>query len=146
MALFHLLIAGHTRFVTALKRLGNAYLVNYPEQLAAGTQYSKYGPTPSIAAATRYILPSNVAGSTVTFTMTDGGRGDDVLSANRTIVDQGGQAVQPVAIAAPPVTVPALHPPMIAQLALLLALRGVYRSASAAALSRLQGRPDHEIK
>ncbi|MEO7253579.1 MAG: choice-of-anchor U domain-containing protein, partial [Casimicrobium sp.] len=98
--------------------------VTYPAVIAAGTQYYKYGPTPSNAAATWYILPSTVSGSTVTFTITDGGLGDDDLSANGTIVDQGGPALQAVVVATPTVAVPALHPAMIALLALLLALVG----------------------
>ena len=96
--------------------------VTYPAPLAAGTQYYKYGPTPSNAAASWYILPSTVSGSTVTFSITDGGFGDDDLSANGTIVDQGGPAVPPVVIVVPTVPVPTLHPAMIALLALLLAL------------------------
>ncbi len=98
--------------------------VTYPAPLAAGTQYYKYGPTPSNAAATWYILPSTVSGNTVTFTITDGALGDDDLTANGTIVDQGGPAVPPVVIAATTVSVPTLHPAMIALLALLLALMG----------------------
>ncbi len=97
--------------------------ITYPAALAAGTQYYKYGPTPSNAAAAWYVLPSTVAGSTVTFTITDGALGDDDLSANGTIVDQGGPSVAPVVIAAP-ITVPTLHPAMIALLALMLGLLG----------------------
>lgn len=98
--------------------------VTYPAVLAAGTQYYKYGPTPSNAAAAWYILPSTVIGSTVTFTIVDGGLGDDDLSANGTIVDQGGPSVPPVVVAATPAIVPTLHPAAIALLALLLALLG----------------------
>ena len=98
--------------------------VSYPAALAAGTQYYKYGPTPSNAAATWYVLPSTVLGNTVTFTIVDGGLGDDDLNANGTIVDQGGPSVVPVVVAATAVTVPTLHPATIALLALLLALLG----------------------
>ncbi len=98
--------------------------VTYPAVLAAGTQYYKYGPTPSNAAATWYILPSTVSGNTVTFTITDGALGDDDLAANGTIVDQGGPSVPPAVTATPAVAVPTLHPAMIALLALLLALMG----------------------
>ena len=98
--------------------------VTYPAALAAGTQYYKYGPTPSNAAATWYVLPSTVSGNTVTFTISDGALGDDDLIANGTIVDQGGPSVPPAAVATPAVNVPTLHPAMIALLALLLALLG----------------------
>lgn len=37
-----------------------------------------------------YILPATVAGNTVTFTITDGGLGDDDLTPNGAIFDQGG--------------------------------------------------------
>lgn len=62
----------------------------YPAALVAGTQYWKYGPTPGPAAAHWYVLPATITGSTVVFTITDGGLGDDDLLANGTIVDQGG--------------------------------------------------------
>jgi uncharacterized repeat protein (TIGR01451 family) len=42
-----------------------------------------------------YVLPATIAGNTVTFSITDGGLGDDDLAANGTIVDQGGPGVPP---------------------------------------------------
>lgn len=64
--------------------------VTYPTNLPAGTQYWKYGPTPSDPTPHWYILPASIAGNTAIFTITDGQLGDDDLAANGTIVDQGG--------------------------------------------------------
>jgi hypothetical protein len=56
--------------------------------------YWKYGPTPGPIAAHWYALDANnninLTGSTATFTIDDGGLGDDDLTVNGTIVDQGG--------------------------------------------------------
>ena len=62
----------------------------YPSALPPGTQYYKYGPQPGPLPAAWYVLPANVVGNTITFTITDGQLGDDDLTANGTIVDQGG--------------------------------------------------------
>ena len=75
--------------------------VTYPGSEATGAQYWKYGPTPSSSAATWYTLPAAATGNTFTFSITDGGLGDDDLTPNGTIVDQGGPGVT-----APPVPVP----------------------------------------
>lgn len=75
--------------------------ITYPSVLPAGTVYWKYGPSPagyncSGAACSVphwYIMPAAqavIAGNTVVLTIVDGGVGDDDLSANGTIVDQGG--------------------------------------------------------
>ena len=64
--------------------------ITYPAALAPGTQYWKYGPTPGNAVPHWYVLPAAIVGATATFSITDGGTGDDDLAANGTIVDQGG--------------------------------------------------------
>ena len=64
--------------------------ITYPAALAGGTQYWKYGPTPGNAVPHWYVLPATIVGNTATFSITDGGMGDDDLAANGTIVDQGG--------------------------------------------------------
>jgi hypothetical protein len=64
--------------------------VTYPEALPAGTEYWKYGPTPDDATPHWYVIPADFDGATVTFSITDGGLGDDDLTENGTIVDQGG--------------------------------------------------------
>ncbi len=67
--------------------------ITYPQALPAGTQYWKYGPTPGNAVAHWYILPATIVGATATFSIADGGLGDDDFAANGTIVDQGGPGV-----------------------------------------------------
>jgi hypothetical protein len=64
--------------------------MTYPTALPAGTRYWKFGPTSTNPAPHWYILPATIAGNTATFTIVDGGLGDDDLAANGTIVDQGG--------------------------------------------------------
>ena len=64
--------------------------ITWPSPLPASTQYWKYGPTPTDPAPHWYVLPATIAGNVTTFTITDGGLGDDDLAANGTIVDQGG--------------------------------------------------------
>lgn len=60
---------------------------------AAGLQYWKYGPTPGNGTPHWYTIPATITGNTTTFSITDGGTGDDDLTANGTIVDQGGPGV-----------------------------------------------------
>ncbi|WP_279387970.1 choice-of-anchor U domain-containing protein [Thiobaca trueperi] len=63
----------------------------YPAALPAGTRYWKYGKTADNSADHWYVLPTAVIeGNTVSFTITDGGLGDDDLSANGSITDPGG--------------------------------------------------------
>jgi Pro-kumamolisin, activation domain/Bacterial Ig-like domain (group 1) len=70
------------------------FTVTYPQPLPPGTQYWKYGPTSDNAAAHWYTLSTAVInGNTVTFSITDGGLGDDDLAANGNIVDPGGPGV-----------------------------------------------------
>ena len=64
--------------------------MTYPNPLPPGTQYWKYGPTSDNTAPHWYVLPANITGNTATFTITDGGLGDDDLAADGDIVDQGG--------------------------------------------------------
>lgn len=64
--------------------------LTYPQALPAGAVYWKYGPTPTDNAPHWYQLPAAISGNTATFSITDGGLGDDDLTANGTIVDQGG--------------------------------------------------------
>jgi VCBS repeat protein/Big-like domain-containing protein/exosortase sorting signal-containing protein len=70
-----------------------AFTVTYPSALPAGTVYWKYGPTASNTSPHWYTLPAAISGNTVTFTITDGGLGDDDRAANGTLVDQGGPGV-----------------------------------------------------
>lgn len=94
--------------------------ITYPSALPAGTVYWKYGPTPSNASPTWYQMPAaTVAGNTATFTITDGSLGDDDLTANGGIVDQGGPGV-PGAVVIPTLSEWA----MLLLLSLLIGLSG----------------------
>ena len=61
----------------------------YPGSIA-GARYWKYGPQSGKPLAHWYVLSSNISGNTATFALTDGGVGDDDLTVNGTIDDQGG--------------------------------------------------------
>lgn len=64
--------------------------LTFPQPVPVGTVYFKYGPTAATPAPHWYQLPAIIAGNTIMFSITDGGLGDDDLTANGTIVDQGG--------------------------------------------------------
>jgi microcystin-dependent protein len=100
-----------------------AFTIVYPQPLPAGTGYWKYGPTPSDPSPHWYRLPATVSGDTVTFSITDGAIGDDDLSANGTVVDQGGPGAPG---GGAPVAVPTLSEWMLLALAALLALGGLH--------------------
>jgi hypothetical protein len=68
-------------------------VITYPQALPAGTVYWKYGPTPTDGSYHWYQLPATINGNTATFSIIDGGLGDDDLTANGIIVDQGGPGV-----------------------------------------------------
>jgi len=71
--------------------------VTFPTAFLATENYWKFGPTPGPVAAHWYPLDAtnnvNLTGSTATFTITDGGLGDDDLTVNGTIIDAGGPGV-----------------------------------------------------
>ena len=70
-----------------------SFTIRYPSVLPPQTQYWKYGPTPSNPAPHWYVLPAAINGDTVTFSIVDGGLGDDDLTVNGNVVDQGGAGV-----------------------------------------------------
>jgi hypothetical protein len=92
--------------------------ITYPSALPAGTVYWKYGPTPRNASPLWYQMPATLTGNTATFTITDGGLGDDDLTANGSIVDQGGPGVPGT------VDIPTLSEWAILLLSLLIGLSG----------------------
>lgn len=55
--------------------------------------YRKYGPTTAVPTPHWYQLPASIVGNTVTFSITDGGFGDDDLTQNGSIADQGGPSL-----------------------------------------------------
>jgi hypothetical protein len=101
----------------------------YSQALPACTQYWKWGPAPGNLVAHWYVMPgSNVSGNTVTFSITDGGFGDDDVTANGTIVDQGGPGNPPGGGQGTGVLeIPTLGDLALAMLALLLASMGALR-------------------
>ena len=92
--------------------------ITYPAALPAGATFWKYGRTAADPTPHWYALPATLAGATATFTLTDGGLGDDDLAANGSITDDGGVGV--------PITeIPALSEwAMLGLLALLLGFGG----------------------
>ncbi|MCB1771145.1 MAG: Ig-like domain repeat protein [Candidatus Competibacteraceae bacterium] len=75
--------------------------ITYPQTLAADAQYWKYGKTPDNHTRHWYELPATISGNQATFTLTDGGLGDDDLTANGAIVDDGGPSVLATAVGTP---------------------------------------------
>jgi len=67
--------------------------ITYPQAVPPGAQYWKYGPTSANPSPHWYVIPASFSGSTASFTIVDGGLGDDDLTANGTLVDQGGPGV-----------------------------------------------------
>lgn len=88
--------------------------ITYPALLVPNSRYWKYGPRPGPIAAGWYVVPASIVSDTATFSITDGGVGDDDLAADGTIVDQGGPGF------GPPVPIPALSPWMLTLLSLML--------------------------
>lgn len=68
-------------------------VLTFPQPLPADTVYWKYGPEPGNSAPHWYVFPAVINGNTITLTIVDGQQGDDDLSANSIIVDQGGPGV-----------------------------------------------------
>jgi uncharacterized repeat protein (TIGR01451 family) len=99
------------------------FTVTYPVALPPGAVYWKFGPTTSNTTPHWYILPVTFGSNTATFTITDGGLGDDDLTVNGTIVDQGGPAVPAPGISP---QVPTMSDAMLALMALLLATLGAW--------------------
>lgn len=98
----------------------------YPQVLPAGTVFWKYGRTSGDPTLHWYQYPATIVGNTATFTLVDGGAGDDDLVANGTIVDPSGPAfVQGMTgpIAPAPQVVPTMGE--VARWMLLLLVAGI---------------------
>ena len=67
-------------------------IITLPSAVPVGTQYWKWGPTPSQSTAHWYQIPigDDDGDNVIIITLVDGGLGDDDLTANGVIVDQGG--------------------------------------------------------
>jgi hypothetical protein len=96
------------------------FTITYQQALPPGTAYWKYGPTAGNISPHWYQLPAVIAGNTATFSITDGGLGDDDLTANGTIVDQGGPGMSGGAV-----SIPTLSEWALLSLAGLMGLFGV---------------------
>ena len=92
-----------------------------PSAPPAGASYWKWGPTPDNRTPHWYQLPAVIDGDTVTFSITDGGLGDDDLTTNGTIVDPGGLAVRAAGAADGIAAVPTLNEWALMLLGLLAA-------------------------
>lgn len=100
--------------------------MTFPSPLPVGTQYWKYGPTPSDPTDHWYQLPigDDDGDNVITITLVDGGLGDDnVVAPDRVIVDQGGPGIPaaPVGGEAYPVNKLAILAPWIALAAAIIA-------------------------
>jgi len=95
-----------------------AFTMTFPAGSSVPTAYWKYGPTPGNATPHWYQMPASILGNVVTFSIVDGGLGDDDLTANGTIVDAGGPTADSAQI------VPALSEWGRAVLILLVAWMG----------------------
>jgi hypothetical protein len=118
----HGLLAFATEQCTSGARL--TFTIDLPRAIPAGFVYWKYGPTADNHAPHWYVLPATISGNRAVFTIEDGGLGDDDLTANGAIVDQGGVGN---ALAAPPTTfvpVPTLSEHALILLCSLLVLLG----------------------
>jgi len=102
--------------------------VTYPAALPAGAKYWKYGKTQSNHTAHWYEFPATLTGNTATFTLTDGGLGDDDLTVNGRIADDSGAGVPS---ASAPTDIPTLSEWALLLLAGLLGLFGMRRDRQA---------------
>lgn len=82
------------QFTTQFCGIGGQVTITltYPQTLAANTEYWKYGPTADNNTPHWYQIPVTFNGNQLSFTVTDGGLGDNDMSANGTIVDPSGPA------------------------------------------------------
>jgi hypothetical protein len=86
------LAANHTSAIVTM---------TFPSPLPVGTEYWKYGPTPSDPTDHWYQLPvgDDDGDNVITVTLFDGGLGDDnVVAPDGMIIDQGGPAIRGIPI------------------------------------------------
>jgi hypothetical protein len=82
------------------------FTLTLPSAAPAGATLYKYGPSFDDTTPHWYAYPASFDGKTVTFSVTDGGPGDDDLTAYGVIVDPSGVAVPGVAAGATNSTTP----------------------------------------
>lgn len=66
------------------------FTLTYPDPLPAGTPYWKYGRTAAQPTFHWYSLPTATNNNQITFSVTDGGQGDNDLTFDGSITDPGG--------------------------------------------------------
>jgi hypothetical protein len=88
------------------------FTITYPSSID-GARYWKYGPESANHTPHWYVMPATISGNAVTFSITDGGQGDDNLAADGTIDDQGGPGISTSGV-------PTLSEWMLGTLALML--------------------------
>ncbi len=102
--------------------------VTFPTAFTGAEKYWKYGPTSGQPSAHWYTLGAgnsvSLSGHTATFTIADGGLGDDDLAANGTIVDAGGPGVTAASPGNGTASVPVLSDWAVMLLVLLIAVGG----------------------
>lgn len=95
--------------------------LTFPSALPQGAGLFKFGPTPDNPTPGLYEMPASLSGATATYTITDGGLGDDDLSVNGVITDPVGPGTVPAAAPAPGAAGPGVESvPTLQQWALLL--------------------------
>lgn len=114
---------GLLAFTTSDQCGGSAitFSVTYPTIIPANAKYYKFGPTTDNPTPHWYDIPFTGAGThTASFSITDGQLGDDDLTANGIIVDDGGLGI-------PTHAIPSLGYWAMLTLASLLAMIGMRR-------------------
>ncbi len=90
------------RLITGTSGTSATVTLTYPAVFPANAEYWKYGKTLDNNVSHWYrFYGATFSGNTVTLTLTDGGDGDDDLSANGVIVDPGGPVFAPTAESIP---------------------------------------------
>lgn len=86
----------HGFFTFNITGIDNGATVNititFPDPIPEGTMYCKYGPTPNNTEPHYYLIPigSDDGDNVIWITITDGGLGDNDLTVNGVIIDDGG--------------------------------------------------------
>lgn len=116
---------GVFRFVATSCTGSVTVTMKYPQALPDGTRFIKFGPSGPGADLSTWFewKDAQIAGDTLTFTITDNGAGDRDPTVG-VIADPGGPALLAAPVPAQPTPVPALSPAALALLAGLTALLG----------------------